>query len=569
MSPEEITAHLCTMGYSATLEQDAKELHVIFDVGEQQAGLVHRFPDTVRKLPAFDLRDPENYGTLAHVVVNSESGLGAVCVHDLDSISVNFEVPYLAYEDSLRRHIELLQPLILNSAWNRQELLREFHSNWELLCARFKNSNKSLYFACDTTTPVSVHIRSPYGSARAGILAHYLGLDQSQAKSNLFTSLQWRKRQASGKALVLALDGIEPAPTEPGEVVDWYVNAQTKLCADSVDAFARFQRRPGKDFWLIFSAEMASGRAWFAIRFRNKKKGRLPITTNACEAWILEPIVVRALDRESVVPRSGGKIALVEKSVLLVGCGSVGSEIAYRIASTGVGSITISDPDVFKEENLYRHTLALNDIGLLKSRCVASDLRHKFLWLDAIAIEKRLEFFDDMDELNSFDVIVVAIGSPTVERAFHAFAVDNGVTAPIINTWVEAHGVGGHATLDMPTSKGCLRCAYVDPTDLRRGLASNLNFLAPNQDVTVTHGGCGFQYLPYSGIAASYTATMAADLAARYLEGSVIESSKISWVGNAETAQAEGFTMTHRYHHFSKPLKVQPLHNKYCDVCGS
>ena len=246
----------------------------------------------------------------------------------------------------------------------------------------------------------------------------------------------------------------------------------------------------------------------------------------------------------------------------------MGSEIAHRIASTGVGKITISDPDFFDEDNLYRHTLSVPNIGLYKSYCVAIDLRRKFPWIDADGIYQRLEDFVDIDALDRFDVIVVAIGSPTVERAFHDFAVRKGVTAPIINTWVEAHGVGGHATLDIPASKGCLRCAYVNPVDLSRGLASNLNFLAPNQDITVTHGGCGQQYLPYSGIAAGYTATMAADLAARYLEGSVSESSKISWLGDAETAQAQGFTMTHRYQHFSKPLKVLQLYNKECDVCA-
>ena len=181
---------------------------------------------------------------------------------------------------------------------------------------------------------------------------------------------------------------------------------------------------------------------------------------------------------------------------------------------------------------------------------------------------KRLETFSDPEELERFDLIIVAFGSPTLERVFHDFVTRNGVKTPVINTWVEAYGVGGHATLDMPNSKGCLRCAYVDPDSLARGLSSNLNFLEPNQDLTISHAGCGNQFLPYSGIAASYTATMAADLATQYLQGKMDRSSKVSWKGSAEEANRNGFKVTHRYRHFVKPLEILPLYNSECDVCG-
>ena len=62
----------------------------------------------------------------------------------------------------------------------------------------------------------------------------------------------------------------------------------------------------------------------------------------------------------SLIPRGGGSMDLTDKSVLLVGCGSVGSEVALRLTSAGVGRLTVSDPDRLSEENLYRHTLSVN-----------------------------------------------------------------------------------------------------------------------------------------------------------------------------------------------------------------
>ena len=257
------------------------------------------------------------------------------------------------------------------------------------------------------------------------------------------------------------------------------------------------------------------------------------------------------------------------KSVLLIGCGSVGSEIAHQLASAGVGNLTIADPEYFHEHNLYRHTLAIGDIDSLKSWSVAKDLRLKHPWIVVTPSKESLADWTRQQALERFDLVVIAIGSPTEERVFHDCIQRTGVRTPVMNTWVEAYGVGGHATLDLPLSKGCFRCAYVDPDTLTRGLASNLNFLEPNQDVTVTHAGCGNQFLPYSGISASYTATMAADLATQCLQGQVNRSSKISWKGSAAEAEEHGFKMSHRYRHFTKTLEILPLLNSECDVCSS
>jgi len=165
--------------------------------------------------------------------------------------------------------------------------------------------------------------------------------------------------------------------------------------------------------------------------------------------------------------------------------------------------------------------------------------------------------------------MVIAIGSPTHERLFHDFLVENSVSLPVINAWVEGYGVGGHATLDIPRSKGCLRCAYVDHSDLRRGLASNLNFLEPNQDVTVNHAGCGNLFLPYSALNAGQTALIASDIAIHFLSGSISESCKVSWKGDDTEALKAGLITTHRYQVFQKSLVRLPLYDEHCDLCNN
>ena len=82
------------------------------------------------------------------------------------------------------------------------------------------------------------------------------------------------------------------------------------------------------------------------------------------------------------------------------------------------------------------------------------------------------------------------------------------------------------------------------------------------------HGGCGTQFLPYSGIAAGYTAAIAADLAVRFLEGQVAHSSKVSWKGSDAEARRAASTVTWRYRHFAESLRILPLYDENCDLCG-
>ena len=571
MNREAIADHLCNRGYTARLADGGKWLTVECEIGERSVTLKHLFPKAIQCMPRFLLAQPSTYGTLAHVEPVEDTDLGLICVHDPDSISVNYEVPKAAYEASLERHLSLLQKLITDPDWNRKELIREFRSNWDLFCTRADSDKRCLYFACDPSDSSSSQVKRPVRDQEIGIYSHFLGLGKSQSTTNEFRDLRrtlnWDKRSVAGKTSVLHLRELEPPPTEPDALAAWYQQQVEHLEPDSAKQLGRLRRQRSKEYWLVFTGLTETGRIWFAIQFLCKAKKAIPITAQQCEGWALKPVPVRGLDRDSIVPRSGGRVSLAEKSVLLVGCGSVGSEFAHRMASTGLGQLTLADPEIFTQDNLYRHTLSIIDIGLFKSFCLAVDLRRKYPWIRAKADKRKLEEFTVLDELNGFDLIVVAIGSPTIERQFSDFVTNQSISTPVMNVWLEAYGIGGHATLALSSSKGCLQCAYVDTKELTRGLASNLNFLAPNQEFTVSHGGCGNLFLPYSAIASNHTATMAADLASRYLSGDIDISSKASWKGDSGEALKQGLELTYRYGQFHDSLTALPLLHSECHVC--
>ncbi|UOH74192.1 hypothetical protein MOW08_10115 [Acinetobacter schindleri] len=57
-------------------------------------------------------------------------GVASICVNVPDSVSINYEVPELAFEESLKRHIALLEQCLSDPKWNEKELLREFLAGW-------------------------------------------------------------------------------------------------------------------------------------------------------------------------------------------------------------------------------------------------------------------------------------------------------------------------------------------------------------------------------------------------------------------------------------------------------
>ncbi|OOV87851.1 ThiF family adenylyltransferase [Oceanospirillum linum] len=274
------------------------------------------------------------------------------------------------------------------------------------------------------------------------------------------------------------------------------------------------------------------------------------------------------MNKEELLFRGGAEDALSGKKVLLIGCGSVGSEIADKLGAAGVGSLSIVDPDEYSPSNIYRHLLDSRWLFEPKSLAVSYQLMSKYPWLEANGIIYSLLNLRYQDILREFDLVIVAIGSPTQERIFQDFVAQNSINTPVIYTWLEGYGIGGHAVLDVPKSEGCLKCAYVDPENGRRGLASNLNFLEPDQEVVKNFAGCGEMFIPYGHLSSSQTALISTDLALKYLRGKQTESAKVSWKGDDDDVIDQGLKLSRRYSSFDKNLKVQSLCHPMCDVCS-
>lgn len=107
---------------------------------------------------------------------------------------------------------------------------------------------------------------------------------------------------------------------------------------------------------------------------------------------------------------------LGSKSVLILGCGGIGTHVAWNLAVLGVGRIVVVDFDTVEASNLNRQLLfAQEDIGRLKVEVLKEKLNHINPEVEIIPINKKIWSKEELDEIASlyhYDLIIKSLDSP-------------------------------------------------------------------------------------------------------------------------------------------------------------
>ncbi|CAG9180610.1 ThiF family adenylyltransferase [Cupriavidus pinatubonensis] len=136
---------------------------------------------------------------------------------------------------------------------------------------------------------------------------------------------------------------------------------------------------------------------------------------------------------------------LTEKTVAVVGCGSMGSKVAASLARAGVRKFVLIDDDIFRPENIVRNDLDWADVALHKTDAVGERIRR--IRLDASVDIRRQRlggqessglFAGTMAALAKCDLIIDASGDPTAFN--HASDVAYRFQRPM--TWAVVFGGG-------------------------------------------------------------------------------------------------------------------------------
>jgi len=189
--------------------------------------------------------------------------------------------------------------------------------------------------------------------------------------------------------------------------------------------------------------------------------------------------------------------ALSQKHIAIVGCGSIGGAVADIAARTGVGTLTLIDPDVVSPENIGRHVLTPHAIGERKADALSS---HLVSINPELVVNPLCRAFSG-DFAETPDLIISAVDSFQCESLINIYALGAKVPAIYAGVWGEASV--GELCYVIPGKTPCYHCfasfrknaALELPTDPRK-------YTDPNFDDTKVPGRPGLwaQILVVSGL---------------------------------------------------------------------
>ncbi len=212
---------------------------------------------------------------------------------------------------------------------------------------------------------------------------------------------------------------------------------------------------------------------------------------------------------------------LRNKSVIIIGCGSLGSTMAVSLARAGIGKFSLFDPDILSPVNIARHQAGLKDLGRSKVNVVC-DLIHginptisvETFKFDIVNSSEGFEAFSN-SAINS-DIIICTTDTDDSRLLVNDFAVKNKIkamqaglheraTSGIIHVYEpeanEACFACHHNSILSETDKRNENIAYSEANDVRDltiqpGLSAQINTVAEIAALRVIDSLINRQSLP-------------------------------------------------------------------------
>lgn len=244
-------------------------------------------------------------------------------------------------------------------------------------------------------------------------------------------------------------------------------------------------------------------------------------------------------------------------SVLLIGCGSVGSYILPELINLGAVNIGISDPDEFASGNALRHYLGPRSHGYHKTTNMKFFMEYENPLVSIEVIPNILDMNDsDVTEtLSKYQVVIVAVGGTDLQRRFNYHFSKISPTPWFLYNWLDAAGKGSHVLAMRYSHKGCINCLFFD-----NGESISKNKVSYTDGTErVIGNGCGGSFSPYGNNVLVRNTSLALSVLQGILDGSIVQNTVAS-IRNDFSSLESSITIA--------PIINTSFAEERCDVCG-
>lgn len=268
--------------------------------------------------------------------------------------------------------------------------------------------------------------------------------------------------------------------------------------------------------------------------------------------------------------RKRGGSHVFDDKVLVVGCGSVGSEICDQLAASGFNNLTIVDPDDLLFENGFRNETGLRyilfDKSFSKVDIMQFELKTKYKNTNVEVFKNDIvDSIKKKDiDLTEYKYIVSCTGNTIVDSFLNEYLYTNKIETILIIAWLEPYGIAEHILSIDTRKKGCFECFLKSPRSIQ--LCSN-----DGEYYKIRNNVCSGSYTPYGRLSTIRLAVNVVDMMiGSELNRSQIVNSHLIHKGKLDTFLEKGFKKTVYMEYSNEQLNK---HNRDfimegCKVCG-
>ncbi|MST51896.1 ThiF family adenylyltransferase [Hornefia butyriciproducens] len=245
------------------------------------------------------------------------------------------------------------------------------------------------------------------------------------------------------------------------------------------------------DLILLFSMRTEQSNSAYALKVRCKSiAGRTLLDKILSDITEVEPMRTERKDYTYMCEQIGNDPGLLDKRILLVGAGSLGSYVAFELAKNGAKNIMIYDGDILEDENILRW--AYGGIGKESNKATTIQFLLNLLHPEIhITGESRsIDVKALLEEISKRDLIIFTIGNSDEQLKFNAALKKANCSKPVLYVWLEEGGTYSHILFANYQNQRCFECLYTDD----QGNHVN-NRARKNIDVSLETGmirnGCG------------------------------------------------------------------------------
>lgn len=248
---------------------------------------------------------------------------------------------------------------------------------------------------------------------------------------------------------------------------------------------------------------------------------------------------------------------LAKATILLLGCGSLGSQVAMRLGQAGVGGIHVIDREELAAANVGRHALGISSAGQRKARELADMLREHYPHMHTIKAwdgpwqsvhEREPKLFQEAS------LIVACLGEWSADGQLGEWHHRTRGHPPIVFGWLDEFGAASHA---LALGNGSVSLACILSAEGRLRVEETL---WKGDGQMQTEPACGNLFQPYGPLDAAHAEALVSRLALDILTGA--ETTPVHRVYAGPTAELEAaggewskFHLEHRPEGYQGPFE--------------